>query len=400
MPERTTELDSVYFYDGSLVTLGPNIIISDFDGPGTGELVFDDDDDDFTYEPGEPATFEGAPVTATASGTVSVGINLGILRVDLSEQVPVDAIQTAAGTYLHYPAGEPASLLGGLVSEILAVPGIGLILSGLGITDLVAYVEQNALLTFTLDQQIAIPVCFGAGTLILTNQGQKAVEKLVPGDKVITRDNGFQTVRWVGHTAVRAEGLYTPIEFQAGSIGNETLLRLSPEHRVLVTGWAPELLMGQPEVFVAAKHLVNDKNIRHAPGGIITYVHFMLDRHEIVFANGAQCESFHPGEVALQALDRDVRRELFSLFPELADTAALKDRRTARMDATRAVGEAVGRMSVTTEEADPSAEEAARAPAKDAGQDTAGDTKEPKVNGRHVLPETENLYREVMLDLI
>lgn len=356
MPDRTTELDSVYFYNGSLVTLGPNIIVSSFAGPTVETLEFDDADDDFIYEAGEPATFAGETVTATASGTVAVGINLGLLRVDLSDQVPVDAIQTTGGTYLHYPQDEPAALLDGLVSQILDIPGINFLLGILNIDDLVEYVEQNALLTFTLDEAIAIPVCFGAGTMILTDRGEKAVECLVPGDRVITRDNGFQTVRWVGHTAVRAEGAFTPIEFQAGSIGNDSLLRLSPEHRVLMTGWAPELLTGQPEVFVAAKHLVNDKTIRQAPGGVITYVHFLLDRHEIVFANGAQCESFHPGEVAIRAMDRGARTELFALFPELQDRKALLSRETAREDANRRIGQTLGRM--TFESADTAADTA------------------------------------------
>lgn len=346
MPDRAAELDSVYAYGGSLVSLGPNIIVSSFSRPQTAQLEFDDADDDFIYEPTEAATFNGETVTATASGTVVVGINLGLLRVDLDEPVPVNVIETTEATYVQYPGAQPSELLDGLVSEILDVPLIGPILSQLGITDLVAYVEQNALLTFTLDTDIAIPVCFRAGTLILTKYGQRRVEDLEVGDIVITRDNGFQVIRWIDCTRVEARGAFAPIEFQPGTIGNDEPLYLSPEHRVLVTGWAPELLTGEPEVFVAAKHLVNNTSIRVSPGGKVTYVHFMLDRHEIVCANGAQCESFHPGDVGLRAMDRDARAELFALFPQLADMKLLATRKTARTDARRNVGEAIGRLAM------------------------------------------------------
>ncbi|QEW23033.1 hypothetical protein LA6_005269 [Marinibacterium anthonyi] len=346
MPDRSTDLDSVYDYGGSLVSLGSNIIVSSFSGPSTATLEFDDADDDFTYEPTEAATFNGETVTATAAGTVVVGINLGVLRINLDEPVPVNVIETTGGTYVEYPESQPSELLDGLVTEILNTPLIGPVLSSLGITDVAAYVEQNALLTFTLDQDIAIPVCFRSGTLILTKYGQRRVEDLQVGDEVITRDNGFQPIRWIDCTRVEAKGAFAPIEFLPGTIGNDEALFLSPEHRVLMTGWAPELLTGEPEVFVAAKHLVNDGNIRICPGGHVTYVHFMLDRHEIVFANGAQCESFHPGDVGLRAMDRDARSELFALFPHLAEMNLLATRKTARFDTKRAVGAAIGRLSM------------------------------------------------------
>ena len=51
-------------------------------------------------------------------------------------------------------------------------------------------------LTFTNIESI-IP-CFTPGTLIATAKGERRVEDLVEGDRVITRDNGIQTIRWAG----------------------------------------------------------------------------------------------------------------------------------------------------------------------------------------------------------
>jgi hypothetical protein len=49
----------------------------------------------------------------------------------------------------------------------------------------------------------------------------------------------------------------------------------------------------------------------------VTYVHIAFDRHEIVFAEGAPSESFHPGHVGLNGILDPCREELFRIFPEL-----------------------------------------------------------------------------------
>ena len=49
----------------------------------------------------------------------------------------------------------------------------------------------------------------------------------------------------------------------------------------------------------------------------VQYFHFMLDAHEIVFANGAPAESFYPGNQAIGALPHEARREIADLFPDL-----------------------------------------------------------------------------------
>ena len=43
----------------------------------------------------------------------------------------------------------------------------------------------------------------------------------------------------------------------------------------------------------------------------------MFDQHELICADGAWSESFHPGVDAMSALNADQRDELLELFPEL-----------------------------------------------------------------------------------
>ena len=69
-----------------------------------------------------------------------------------------------------------------------------------------------------------IIICFGAGTVIETNLGPTPVECLKPNDLVLTRDNGLQPIRWIGHRVLDTLDLaqyphLRPIKFGAGSMG-------------------------------------------------------------------------------------------------------------------------------------------------------------------------------------
>lgn len=161
------------------------------------------------------------------------------------------------------------------------------------------------------------PVCFAAGTRVATPQGPRPVESLSPGDMVLTRDHGAQPVRWIGHKRFRAQGICAPVRFETGAIGNTEPLLVSQQHRMLMSDWRTQLLMGEDEVLVAAKHLVNDDTIRICTGGTVEYFHLLFDRHEILEAAGVPSESYFPGHAADSA-EAAVEAELAMLFEELS----------------------------------------------------------------------------------
>jgi hypothetical protein len=116
---------------------------------------------------------------------------------------------------------------------------------------------------------------------------------------------------------VPAQGRLAPVRIAAGALGNARDLLVSPQHRMLLTGWKARLHLGEAEVLAAAAMLVNDSTIRRETGGTVEYFHMLFDSHEIVWAEGAPSESFHPGEQSWSALDRAARDEILALFPEL-----------------------------------------------------------------------------------
>jgi len=179
------------------------------------------------------------------------------------------------------------------------------------------YTVSNGSNTDTGYVEVSSIPCFVAGTLIATPYGEIPVEELQPGDPVWTRDDEAQPVRWIGSRAVQAQGDYAPIHIRAGTFGAHRDLLVSPQHRILVRDAVAELLFGEDEVLVAAKDLVNDHSVTRQQGGEVTYVHVMFDRHQVIYSEGLQTESFLPGPQSTSQFEQPVIDEICSLFPEL-----------------------------------------------------------------------------------
>jgi CshA-type fibril repeat protein len=204
------------------------------------------------------------------------------------------------------------------------------------VTFLDADLNPTGSLTFTNIENV-IP-CFTPGTLIATPRGEVPVESLRPGDKVVTRDNGIQEIRWVGEKALSGQDLrlnshLQPVFIKRGSLGNglpEQDMMVSPNHRVLVANDRTQLYFDEHEVLVAAKHLVGTQGVHAVEAIGVTYIHFMFDRHEVVLSNGAWTESFQPGDYTLKGMGNAQRNEIFDLFPELKTREGLEDYQAAR----------------------------------------------------------------------
>lgn len=189
---------------------------------------------------------------------------------------------------------------------------------------------RSATYVNTSTQYTLPPVpCFVAGTLIFTAQGARPVETLKPGDLILTRDSGMRPLRWIGQTTVSGQDRFAPIRFMPGTCGNTNQLLVSPNHRILVTGWKAEMYFGEREILVPAKTLVNGDTIMSAPCETVTYVHLLLDRHEVIFAEGAATESLHPGDYLLAGAD-ETAAEILALFPELATESGRRRWKSAR----------------------------------------------------------------------
>lgn len=180
-------------------------------------------------------------------------------------------------------------------------------------------------MTSVITPKKPVIACFTPGTKIATLKGEVLVENLVAGDKVVTRDNGIQDIRWTGQKKIDWRVMTTnphlkPVLVRQGSLGNnlpERDLMVSPNHRVLVANERTALQFDEAEVLVAAKHLIGGISVRSIDSMGTTYIHFMFDRHEVVLSDGIWSESFQPTDTSLKGFGNSQRAEIFEIFPDL-----------------------------------------------------------------------------------
>lgn len=176
-------------------------------------------------------------------------------------------------------------------------------------------------------------LCFNSGTFISTVEGEVTVDKLELSDQVLTMDDGYQPLRWVGSVTLEPAYLelnprLKPICIRAGALGDgfpAQDLIVSPQHRVLVRSRIAERMFGNLEVLIPAKKLLSlsGVDIQHDNPSGVRYFHLMFDKHQIVYSNGLPTETLFTGPMALKSLSSESRLEIQTLFPEICNTGYL-----------------------------------------------------------------------------
>ena len=305
MPSST--IDAVA-YDGSLLSLdllsgSQTLVLSSFGSTTSGTFtndnaVFDSNDDGV-------ATFNGEPVTYIGSGTATPGVEVLGIVVPLGTSKDIVAFEAGGQIYFVYPDGPP---------NLLSAVAVVIDLSPAPYSD------------FT-------PVCFGAGTLILTPSGERAVETLQPGDFVLDIEGSPQEIKWIGKKTIPLRDItchetrkrLAPICIHANAFGPgrpHTDLYVSPQHRILIEGHAVELLLGMDETLCPAKSFIGHQASQHLDAKEVTYYHILCDTHSVIHSNGLATETLLLGQVGLRSLTPDDIAEILAIFPEFKDLDA------------------------------------------------------------------------------
>jgi hypothetical protein len=135
--------------------------------------------------------------------------------------------------------------------------------------------------------------CFLRGTRIKTITGECAVEDLASGDLLPTHSNGIRPIQWIGYYRCTRSDASKPWMHDARPVRiarsalapnvPHTDLYVSQEHGIYIDG-----------VLVRASSLVNGATIAFDDAGDVTeleYYHIKLQGHDVVYAEGAPCET-------------------------------------------------------------------------------------------------------------
>jgi hypothetical protein len=161
-------------------------------------------------------------------------------------------------------------------------------------------------------------ISFARGTHISLASGeQRAIEDLVAGDRLLTRDHGGRPLRWVGKTTLRAVGAFAPVVITAGTLGNSGDLIVSQHHRMFLYQREKKAGLPTSELLVQAKHLVDNDAVFIREGSFVDYFSLVFDHHEIIYAEGIPAESLMVNDATVSRLPAELSAEVKARFPGL-----------------------------------------------------------------------------------
>ncbi len=228
------------------------------------------------------------------AGQIAFGPTGGVLDLQygvaaslLSE---IDNFQPGDNIVLEGIFTDTATLLPGSSGDILQISNNGITVAEIGLPGLDPSVTGFSAYTDADGNGHLTALCFTAGTRILTESGEVAVEDLSPGDRLITAGGIAKPLRWLGrssHATRFADPLGTlPVRIRAGALADGIPARdllVSPDHAMFLDG-----------MLVQAAALINGSSITQEARmpERFTYYHVELASHELILAEGAWTESF------------------------------------------------------------------------------------------------------------
>lgn len=166
------------------------------------------------------------------------------------------------------------------------------------------------------------PRCFVQGTRIETPRGPIPVEDLTVGDLVLTLDRGAQPIRALNRRIIDADTLSEapklgPVQVSKGALGGGLPTRdllLSPQHRVLMRSRIVERMYGVSEVLAPVAQLTRMPGIERVMPQGVTYIHLVLDDHEVLISEGAPTETLLLGPYVHETLTEREMAQLDRAF--------------------------------------------------------------------------------------
>ena len=176
----------------------------------------------------------------------------------------------------------------------------------------------------TADPARPLPALSGS-MRVETPGGKRRIDELTQGELVLTRDRGYQQLRWRTQVATLADHEFlrlpdTVIRIAADAFGKGNPsqdLIVSASQRIMLSDVRAEALFGAEEVLVAAGDLVHLDGVDRIRCEAGERFALLFDTHEVVLSEGLWTESLLPEREVLDALPTGERAALQAAQPRL-----------------------------------------------------------------------------------
>jgi hypothetical protein len=248
---------------------------------------------------------------------------------DEGDFVPYETIANADGSwsFTFFPR-----LLGWEIDPVTGDPHEGFYDFRVEATDAAGHVGVSSSYQVNILDNAA---CFLKETLIATPTGERPIESLAIGDMITLADGRQKPVKWIGRMTVNLNRFNrrsaSPILIRAGALGGglpKRDLYTSYRHGFALDG-----------VLVVAGLLVNGTSIVQCVDWeepTVVYYHVEVEGHELMFAEGAEAETF--AEIAEGREKFDNADQYQALYP---DSRAAEPMKLGRVSFARQVPRAV-----------------------------------------------------------
>ncbi len=172
---------------------------------------------------------------------------------------------------------------------------------------------------------------FSRGSLLETESGPMAIEDILPGERVVTRDGAVLPVVWKGSTQVLPERPEdsgrgcTLIRVMADSFGIGRPMSgivAGPAARLLRTPGHLHRILGRVPALTPLREFIDGLSvIEIAPPTPVELYHLCLERHAVIRVSGLEFETYHPGVNALRTTGKAMKSLFLGLFPHISDPA-------------------------------------------------------------------------------
>ena len=261
-------------------------------GSGADYMVGGSGNDTLVAGSGFDSMFGGGGANTFVIGSVAdTNAYIGDFKPG-TDKIDLSGIARGLGTPLNFIGAGPFTGQAGQVESFVAggLTFVDIDTTGSGSPGLQVQIFDNGVALQAGDLILSNAACYCAGTRILTERGEVAVERLSIGDRVVTASGEARPVKWIGRRSyagvfARGNRKILPVCLKAGSLADGSPRRdlwVSPNHALFIDGF-----------LIPAEDLLNGRGIVQADAvDAVHYFHVELDSHDVILAEGAWAETF------------------------------------------------------------------------------------------------------------